>query len=361
MAQLQYNDCEYDREYISSLDPFDGDELLSHLPEMNAMADLSAIANAAHTLLPDDRQVTAYSFEECLAAMRDIGLLLGSIKRHGMQPMTLVPELEPVLLELGRRTDMIPRDTVHHYTEWNPRGKRQRMYTGEAQEEFLMNGARLSLPHLGQAVELCKVLTDLAPVEPLFAATLETLAEQIGFFDQAITEVVEKVTPEFFAQVMRPYYEEITVGGIDYLGPAAAHVPLFLVDLVVWASDHGDPVYDAFLHEAALHTLPHWRALVPIWEQKPSLVTQVHTAFAAVQHAVVPQALQHAMEALFKVLRTLVVFRGKHFGIARRAYRDELRLYELGSGGGSIGLLRTILDLTRQNASMIRQAHREGE
>jgi hypothetical protein len=165
------------------------------------------------------------------------------------------------------------------------------------------------------------------------------------------------VTPEFFAQVMRPYYEEITVGGIEYLGPAAAHVPLFLVDLAIWASDHSDPIYDAFLHEAAQHTLPQWRLLVPVWERKPSLVTQVSAAFAAVQSAEAPQTLLLAAEALFKVLRTLVVFRGKHFGIARKAYRDEVRLYELGSGGGSIALLRTILDLTRQNASMVRQAH----
>lgn len=358
MIQSLHSSNTYDRERISALDPLESDTLLSHLPEMNSSADLSTMAHTVRVLLPDIRRLDTYSFEQCLAAMRDLGLLLGSIKRHGMQPITLVPELEPVLLELGRRTDMIPRDTVHHYTEWNPRGQRQRMYTGEPQEEFLMNGARLSLPHLSQAVELCKTLSHLDPTEQLFATTLEALAEQIGFFDQAITEVVEKVTPEFFAQVMRPYYEEVTVGGISYLGPAAAHVPLFLIDLVVWASDHGDPVYDAFLHEATQHTLPHWRALVPLWEQKPSLVTQVNRAFATIQpDEMPPQALRQTTEALFKVLRTLVIFRGKHFGIARKAYHDELRLYELGSGGGSIGLLRTILDLTRQNATIVRQAH----
>jgi hypothetical protein len=231
------------------------------------------------------------------------------------------------------------------------------MYTGEPQEGFLMDAVRLALPHLGQAVELCKVLSNLGPTEPSFVTALEALAQQVGFFDQAITGVVEKVTPEFFAQVMRPYYEDVNIGGIDYLGPAAAHVPLFLVDLAVWASDHGDPIYEAFLHEAAQHTLPQWRALVPVWEQKPSLVSQVSAAFEALPPDEVPQTLQQAAEGLFKVLRMLVVFRGKHFGIARRAYRDEVRLYELGSGGGSIGLLRTILDLTRQNASLIRQAH----
>ena len=360
MTQIQYrqpHSREYDRERISILDPLNGDGLLSHVPEMNASADLSAMADAVRVLLPTDCELAMYSCEECLAVMRDFGLLLGSIKRHGTQPLTLVPELEPVLLELGRRTDMIPRDTVHHYTEWNPRGPRQRMYTGKPQEGFLMDAVRLSLPHLGQAVELCKVLSNLDPTESAFEAALEALAEQVSFFDQAITEVVAKVTPEFFAQEMRPYYEEVTVSGIDYLGPAAAHVPLFLVDLAVWASDHGDPTYETFLHEGVQHTLPQWRDLVPVWEQKPSLVSQVSAAFAAFQPDEVPQTLQQTAETLFRVLRTLAIFRGKHFGIAKKAYRHDISIYELGSGGGSIDLLRTILDLTRQNARLVHQAH----
>lgn len=352
--QSRYN---YGREPVRSLDPLNADELLSHLPEMNASADLAAIVNAVRVLLPTDNKWTTYSFEECLAAMRDLGILLGSIKRHGKQPVTLVPELEPVLLELGRRTDMIPRDTVLHYCEWNPCGQRQRMYTGEQQEGYLIDAVRLSHPHLSQAVELCKVLFNLVPTEPSFVATLEALSEQVAFFDQAITEVVEKVTPEFFGRVLRPYFEDITVNNIDYLGPAAAHMPLFLVDLAMWASDHGDPAYDSFQHEGMQYTLPGWRALAPEWQQKPSLVSRVRAAFATVQPDEVPETLFQAALALFKVLRVLVTFRGKHLGIARKAYSAEVGLYSLGSGGGSIDLLRTILDLTRQNATLIRQTH----
>src|SRR5260370_32751956 len=131
-------------------------------------------------------------------------------------------------------------------------------------------------------------------MEPSFAAVLEALDEQVGFFVQAITAVVQKVTPEFFAQVIRSYFEEVTIDGIDYLGPAAAFVPLFLVDLSVWASDHGDPLYNTFLHEAAQYTLPQWRTLVPVWEQKPSLVTKVSAALAAVPPEEASQTRQQA-------------------------------------------------------------------
>ncbi len=347
----------YSQESIAILDPLNGDEVLLRLPEMNAAADIPALAQAVRSLLPTEDEIAAYSFEGCVAAMRDFGLFLGSIKRHGLEPLTVVPELEPVLLELGQRSRMIPRDTVHHYTEWNPRGPRQRMYTGQQQEGFLMDGVRLSLSHLDQAVALCKTLANLSLTDLTFVMTLERLAEQVSFFKQAITDVVERVSPEFFAQVMRPYFEEVTVAGVSYHGPAAAHVPLFLIDLAVWASDHGDPVYATFMSESAHHTLPHLRALLPIWEQKPSLVTQVTSALEVIGPEQAPPTLQQAAEAMFKVLRTLAVFRGKHFGIAKKAYREEISYYKLGSGGGSIDMLRGILDLTRQNANLVKQVH----
>ncbi len=42
--------------------------------------------------------------------------------------------------------------------------------------------------------------------------------------------------------------------------------------------------------------------------------------------------------------------------MARRAYHAEVRLYELGSGGGSVGLLEEILTLTRDNGALIGSA-----
>ncbi len=338
---------------VSSLDPLRLDGFFPRLPEMNARADVVGMASALGDALPTVDRVDGYSLDEALAAMRDVGLFLGSLKRHGAEPVDAVPALEPVLVRLGRRTDMIPRDTVHHYTEWNPTDDRQRMYTGDAQEGFLMNGARMSLPHLGDSIDLCERLVGLDPSDPDFAPLADELADRIGAFDEAISMVVRTVTPEFFARGMRPYYEEITVGGVTYLGPAAAHVPLFLVDLALWASDHGHEVYDGFIHEAALHTLPQWRSLVPGWERSPSLVTRVADRLRAVGDAEPPADLVAAAKALTRALRALVLFRGKHLTIARKAYREEVRLYELGSGGGSIALLHQILDLTRANSGLV--------
>jgi monodechloroaminopyrrolnitrin synthase len=49
------------------------------------------------------------------------------------------------------------------------------------------------------------------------------------------------------------------------------------------------------------------------------------------------------------MLHTVIVFRGRHLDITRRAYQEDLRLYPVGSGGASVNLLRDIIDLTREN------------
>lgn len=341
------DDPRFDGPRTAGLDPLGADAPLRAVPEMNAAADVPALTAALRRLTPSLPEVAAFDFCECLAAMRDLGLLLGSVKRHGVQPVPLVPGLEAVLVELGRRTDMIPRDTVHHYTEWNPLGERQRMYTGDPQETVLMGGPRASIPELGRALERCNDLADTDLADPAFVPLLDDLSDALGAFETAIADVVARVSPEFFAQRMRPYYEEVAVAGHDWLGPAAAHVPLYLADLALWASDDNDPAYEAFLEESAEHTLPAWRALVGQWRDRPSIVRRLREAAAPD-----PEPWARHLAALHRVMRRLVVFRGRHLGIARKAYKEEVRLYEVGSGGGSIGLLQSILDLTRDNAAI---------
>jgi len=343
---------------VSALDPLRADANCARVPAMNAEADVRALARALAELVPSMARVESYSLVEGLAAMRDLGMFIGSLKRHGVQPRDAVPALEPVLIALGERTDMIPRETVHHYTEWNPVGGRQRMYTGDPQETFLMTGARMSLPHLGASVDLCHRLADADPHDPDFGSLLTELTGEVAAFDHAISMVVDKVAPEFFARELRPYYEEVTVGDRVYLGPAAAHLPLFLVDLLVWASDNGHAVYDEFIGETAWHTLPQWRTLVPRWGKGPSLVTKVSAALSAVPDGTdPPPALRAASAGVCDALRMLIRFRGKHLAIARKAYDEELRLYDVGSGGAPIELLKRILALTKENSTTVVALH----
>lgn len=341
-----------DIEQVQSLDPLGADDACAALPRMNEAKDVAALAATLRRMAPSLERLRGFSFPECLAAMRDIGMFLGSIKRHGTEPLEVFPEIEPVLLELGRRTDMVPRDTVHHYVIWNPEGVRERTYSGDPMERKLMSSVRLSLPRLGEGVDVAGNLAGRSLEDPEFAPMAARLADCVAVMEPAMDIVLRHVSPVFFARELRPYFEDIRVNGRRYLGPAAAHVPISLIDLVLWASDHVHPGYEEFWRESAEFSLPAWRELYEVVHTQPSIVTRLKNMLVAVSGDV-SGVVRASAEAVALVLRALVVFRGKHLRMARQAYAEEIRLYELGSGGASVALLTNVLALTRENGALL--------
>ncbi|MEV5018199.1 monodechloroaminopyrrolnitrin synthase PrnB family protein [Streptomyces sp. NPDC053780] len=341
---------------IRDQDPLAADTTCFNLRQYNEHADVPALTAALRGMVPTLDAVAGYSVEACVAAMRDLGMVLGSIKRHGPEPVPLAPEVVPVLHELGRRTDMVPRDTVHHYTTWNPVGGRQRMYTGDIQEAYLQESVRMVFPHLREALELAGLLSDTDVAEPKVADLTDELTGHVEVMVSAIDMVVANVSPEFFARDLRSYFEEITVDGRVLLGPAAAQVPLWLIDQAVWASDHSGPEYQEFLRDSVPYSLPRWRELYDCWTGVPSVVTRLVAAYGDDPDGAERRmpGLRPAAEALARLLRVVLVFRGRHLGIARKAYDADLRLYPVGSGGASVDLLRQITDLTRASAQLTR-------
>ncbi|MFD8519454.1 monodechloroaminopyrrolnitrin synthase PrnB family protein [Streptomyces capillispiralis] len=342
---------------IRELDPLAADGPCLDLRHHNERSDVPALVAALRALVPSADEVAGYSVEACVAAMRDLGMFLGSIKRHGPEPLPLVPEVLPVLLELGRRTDMVPRDTVHHYTNWNPTGGRQRMYTGDIQEAYLQESVRMVFPHLREALELAERLSGAEVADAKFAALTEELTGHVEAMVSAIDMVVAKVSPEFFARGLRAYFEEITLDGRVLLGPAAAQVPLWLIDQAIWAADNSEPEYEEFLRDSVPYSLPRWRELYDRWTGVPSVVTRLVEAYGDDPDGAERRmpGLRPSTEALARLLRVIIVFRGRHLGIARKAYDADLRLYPVGSGGASVDLLRQIIDLTRATARLTRR------
>ncbi|MEU1280981.1 monodechloroaminopyrrolnitrin synthase PrnB family protein [Streptomyces sp. NPDC005805] len=343
---------------IRAADPLGADPLLGALPAMNAAADVPALAVALRALLPEPERAASFSVVDALAAMRDLGILLGSLKRHGTEPLAAVPEALPVLRLLGRRTDMVPRDTVHHYTAWNPTGPRQRMYTGDPMEGNLQDAVRMVFPSLVACLDTCAELARLEPYDPAFAEALDRTAGHVARMVDSIDFTVARVSPEFFARELRSYFEEVDVAGEDLLGPAAAQVPLWLVDLTLWQCDRSDDAYDAFLDDSVRYSLPSWRAHHAVHRGGVSAVSKLSAAFSWEGTGSVPASLAASAVALARVLRLLKTFRARHITIARKAYSEEVRLYDVGSGGAPVALLRSVLDLTRANETLVRRSIR---
>ena len=345
-----------DRLHVSPLDPLRIDGRLTAITAMNASADVNALVRLLRDLVPTADFVAGLSLQGCLAVMRDTGLLLGSIKRHGVEPVRAVPELEAPLLDVGSRTGMIPRDTILHYAAWNPTGPRERTYTGNGMERSMISSLRMSLPSLTAAIGKCSCLSRLDVADPEFAATADDLAMSVGSLEDAIGIVLADVTPAFFAQVLRPYFEPVRVGGTDHLGPAAAHIPLYLIDLALWANDHGEDSYRGFWRESARYGLPQWQALAEQWSGGPSIIERVTSALMLTRDGPASPNLHAGATALCRALRALMVFRGRHLGLARRAYDLDIRLFPLGSGGGSIRLLKEITSLTSDSSKILAQS-----
>lgn len=333
---------------IVVLDPLGADALLADVPLMNASADVGALARGLADLLPSNDFLARLTFHECVAAMRDIGMFLGSLRRHDVEPVDVVAGLEPVLLELGRRTDMVPRDTVYHYIYWNPVGPRRRTYTGNVEESMLIDSPRITLGPLADAVALCHELSEVDLEE--LPCLLSALAIHLRSFGESMRVLKGRVTPEYFAHHARPYYQDVRVAGKPYLGPGASQVPLFLVDIAVWAADHGAPDFTAFQRHVLPYLVPKWRSLPARWSTRPSLVTRLAEALRTAEPG---SAEEKAAAACADVLRAIIEFRGKHVVFARKAYDPGTGLYPNGSGGGTLDLLGTILDLTRANRELV--------
>jgi monodechloroaminopyrrolnitrin synthase len=327
---------------VAALDPLRADDACARLPKMNAHQDTDAMARALSELLPTESALAGLTYDESLAAMRDLGMFVSSLRRHGVEPVCAVPEAEPVLIELGRRTDMIPRDTIHHYTEMNPVGPRVRTFTGDAVEAEAIDGIRLALRRFATAVGQCARLAGTEPSDPEFPVLLGELATSLGTFTTVMNLITDNLPADFFYEVLLPYYNgEAVIAGSGYIGPTAAHVPLAVIDTLVWESDHGTRELADYRLWALPYTMPRWRALRAEWSAVPSLATRVAAALADPPAGAEP-VLRESAAGLTAVLRALVVFRAKHMAYARK-----------GSSAEGVALLRDVIDQTRRMSASI--------
>src|SRR5690606_42072925 len=100
-------------EHVAALDPLDFDRRVGDLWRMNADADAKWLVTVLRDVTPAATDVADLGTAECLAAMRDLGMVIGSVKRHGRQPLDAGPDLEKSLSIYRDLTRRVPRRTAH--------------------------------------------------------------------------------------------------------------------------------------------------------------------------------------------------------------------------------------------------------
>lgn len=336
---------------VRAADPIDFDRWARTVPAMNARADVPALTSLLADLVVGAPAPGASRVAD-LAAVRDIGLVMGSLRRHDVEPQVVVPGVGLPLARLAAATGMPPRDTILHYAHWNPVAERERTYTGDPQESGLIDSVRMVFPRLPAAIALCERLHGADPRDPGFAHVLGEVLDLLGVLVDSMHFVRSHVSPEFFTRELRPYLEGVSVDGVTYLGPAAAQLPIWLLDQALFPHRTAprSEEYETFWRALVPYSVPGWRRQLRLWEDGGSIGDVVVAALRQ-DGADCGTALADSASALAGALRVLTRFRGMHLGIAQRAYDIEDRGFDVGSGGGSIDLLKEILGLTRQFAN----------
>ncbi len=339
---------------IASLDPLHADAILKKLPLMNSNADVKALADTCYDLLPRPSQLKSFSYYEAAAAMRDIGFFLGSIKKHGKEPVEVIPELDYVLDVLGNMTSLPPRDTLIHYTVWNPADLRCRTYTGTTDEQQLIKSVQIAMLPVIKAIYGLVRLHEMDPADQEFASQALTVADDFQQMIEGIIYARRNVSTEVFANTLRYYFDPIQLHGKTYLGPGAVEMPVFVYDHLLWSSRSEDLVYNQFKETYLPYVLPYLRETYDQFRRRPSLLEKVCDALEQDNNR--QDALLNSAKAIMKLCIQLKSFRMPHKKMAEEAYSYGSKEHKKeGSGGYTTDILSVIL---QHNLSYINRLER---
>ena len=338
-------DREVNSSLVKSLDPLAFDQFTELIPTLNASKDAKTLVQLTYQCIPVPDFIKSMNFEQAIASMRDVGILLGSLKRHGVEPVKAVPELEYVLEELSIKTDLPPRDTLFHYTIWNPDGDRMRTYTKLPDELALIKSVKSSFYPLMEAIYGLIDLHKYSIESKEFALLCEKTENKFKGMVESIVYAKRNVSPEVFADELRFYYDPIFLHKAFYIGPGAVELPVFVYDHLLWSSDIEDETYTKFKSTYLPFNVASTRDIYYNYISKPSLTSK---AFDYVtKTSTYSKTGLESLKALHKLCSTMKSFRMPHKKMAKEAYNHQQRQAKRnkGSGGYSPEILSYILEL----------------
>lgn len=326
---------------------------------------MKGLITLAGALMPSLKTLKRLNYFEANAAIRDIGIVLGSLKRHGVEPATVIPNLETTTSLLASRTSMPPRDTLLHYTVWNPTDHRRRTYTGTRDEHFLIDSVITALDPLVYAIRLLKQLHATSLESDRFQQTCEEVTVQFQKVIDGMVLARRKVCLSYFASELRLYFDPIQLNGREFLGPGAVEMPMFVFDHLLWSCDCDDAAYDIFKQTYLPYVHPEMRAIFHEFQDQASLLGKCYHLIVR-QHVEFHPVVYQSLCALRHCFQQLKSFRMPHKKVAEEAYAhaagadglsDAMERADAyrsnGSGGYSPGVLSHIVDLTNKKAAML--------
>lgn len=340
--------------HVASLDPLNIDLRIKKLTLLNEQRAVGEIIKELYSVIPFPDQLNQFDEAEALACMRDLGIYLGSIRRHGLEPVEEVPELDYILDILSSKTDMPPRDTLFHYTQWNPEGERLRTYTHFRDEINLIKSVQVAMMPLMYGVYGLMELYNVSFYDPLFSVLCNQIRVQFNAVIQGIVIAKRNVSPELFAKELRLYFDPIVIYNRSLIGPGAVEMPLFVFDYILWGSDVENKNYQEFSRTYLPFNISSVRDIYYNFIGKPSLVTRMTEALKDNPNDAVLMDNARALQNLCKLEKS---FRIPHKRLAEESYQHQPKATrDVGSGGYSTSILGEVLEENLKQINKLGQA-----
>lgn len=341
---IEFKLADEDHLAIAELDPLHWDEAMALLPLHNENENLDSLLELLDAFLARVNEVYTLGIHSKLAIMRDLGMVMASVRKLGYQPCELKPGLEEALVRLGEDTHMPPRETSYHYGPWNPKGPRQRLFTRYKDELGLTEGVRKAIPGCEKTLRILVSLQNEDLAGEAFAVNVEKANRELKEIVEGMVYSVRMIDPWTFSNKLRPFFDPICVKGKSYIGPGGGQMPLFVIDRMVWY-DEPDTVYAPFMEECKEFIVPEFRALFDAMRIQESLLGKVRRQLREQKTL---DALCWANVARVEdLIRTLVKFRSPHQNLSQKSLNEKNRgNYKTGSAGYEISLVNHVSGLT---------------
>jgi hypothetical protein len=330
--------------HIAQLDPLGYDCLAWEVKELNEQEDLQGLVVILDRTRPSLEALGTMSIEEKVAAMRDLGMVISSIRKLGEEPTRLRSELNEVLLSLGRQTNMPPRDTAYHYGPWNPDGERQRTFTKLKDERGLIHGVRVAIPACEKAIFSLLQLRQLKVTGSEFQVVCEKIQHQLKKAVNGIVYSVRTIDPWIFSHKLRPYFDPITIDGKHYIGPGGGQMPLYVFDKLLWY-DMSNRHYNEFIDESNDY-MPLQIKETFLRAKKSKPLTQLLLTDLEALNLSDNKQVQLNLKEFDMLFKLLFKFRKPHENLAKRSLSKENQgNYDTGSAGYKYSLVQEIYEI----------------
>lgn len=283
---------------------------------------------------------------EGLSFLRDVGMIMAAIRRldSSFSPSF---EISKKLLYVSEKYGEPPRDSVFSYGPRNGEQNR-RMFLGSEEEKIFIESFELGMKGLDVCLmnlALCFETNDSKKISELLTKAIEGLGSMI----KGIVNVRRTITPEYFTDNMRPFFDPILIGNEKWSAPGGAQMPILIVDTILWATE-SDDVYKIYQKENYRYIPESYMQISSILKKNKPLDEYILGLNNTNGNNT--ENIKNALQILRNFINRLSAFRTPHLRVAEANF--SLRgTNAVGSGGYTPDILKMILQKTKDYSNKI--------